>query len=306
MCIILLFKPIVYAKTCLNALSVWTFNILPVLFPFFILTRMIVNLDSFSNNKLDKFFNKIYHSPSGSLNTLFLSTLSGYPMGAKLICSMHENQKITNNDAKKMMSFCSVSGPMFMLGTVGLSMLHSFKAGLIILISNIVASLLNGLIYRGGQSKDQKVPIINKKQEKNILSDCVYDSLISILMVGSYVVLSFLIIEVLCQTHIIELLSRFISCVFNIQHSQDVVESILKGSIEITSGILSISTTKTPLFLKTIISSGLVGFGGFSIMMQSMNFLSKLKIPFTYMIKQKLSQSIICVLISIPLCLIFF
>lgn len=299
-------NPSIYAKSCLNAISVWGFKVLPVLFPFFILTRMIVNLNGREKSVLDKFFNKVYHAPIGSFSTFFLSTLSGYPMGAKLICTQFENKQITNSDAKKMLSFCSVSGPMFMLGTVGIAILNSLKAGLIILISNIIASLINGLIYRGKQ-EDKKIVFKTKKQNhSNILSDSVYDSLISILMVGSYIVLSFITIDILNNLQITQFFSRVICGVFNAPKHQDVVFSILNGSIEITRGILNLSSTTISLRIKTIISSTLIGFGGVSIMLQSFSFLSKLQLSVKTMLIQKTTQAILCFVVTTALCLIFF
>lgn len=305
MCVILMFNPLIYAKSCLDAISLWALKVLPLLFPFFFLTKMIVNLSTPKENFMDKFFNKLYHTPAGSFSTFFLSTLSGYPMGAKLICEKFENKQITSNEAKKMLSFCSVSGPMFMLGTVGLAMLNNFKAGIIILISNIIASLINGLIYRGKSEITNRKTEFKTKPSNNLLADCVYDSLISILMVGAYIVLSYLIIEMFNNLLIFNFLSNTICGVFKINQHHDVVLSVLNGIIEITRGISDLSSTNISLSLKTIISSGLIGFGGISILMQSLNFLSKLKISVKTMLKQKLTQGILCVVISCLLCFIF-
>ena len=304
MCLIIIINPTLYAKTCLDAISVWAFKVLPLLFPFFIFTRLIVNLNTDKVNVLDKFFNKAYNTPQGSFKTFFLSILAGYPMGAKLICTMHENQTINHKDATKLLSFCSVSGPMFMLGTVGIMMLKSYKAGLIVLISNIFAALINGLIYRG--KKEKYMPAqASYRQKNNILADSVYDALISILMVGAYIVLSFLVIEILQTLHVFDFLTNTICGVFNLKKYHNVVNSILCGSIEITRGILDLSLTNISLFSKTIIASSLVGFGGLSVMLQSLNFLSRLNISVKTMLCQKTTQCLLCALISTILCLIF-
>lgn len=306
MCVIIMFNPLVYSKSCLNALSVWAFKILPVMFPFFIFTRLIVNINTPNQNFMDKFFNKLYNTPTGSFSTFFLSILSGYPMGAKLISTKFQNNQISSRDAKKMLSFCSVSGPMFMIGTVGVGLLQSFKAGVIILISNIFASLLNGLIYRGKNKSNEKIFEYKTPRSNNLLADSVYDSLISILMVGSYIVLSFIIIDLLKNLHITSTLSNIICCVFNISEQHDVVMSMINGFIEITRGILDLSLTTLTLKIKTIIASTLVAFGGFSILLQSINFLGKIKISIKTLLFQKTTQAILCLFISSLLCFIFF
>ena len=117
-------------------------------------------------------------------------------MGAKLICTLNEQGIIQKKEEEKMMSFCSVSGPMFIIGTVGVNIFLSYKAGLIILVANIIAALINGLIYRKDKYVEKEVSYSGKKND-NILSSSVYDATLSILMVCAYIVISFLIIDVL-------------------------------------------------------------------------------------------------------------
>ena len=299
MCLFLLFNPLMCANACLNGISVWAFKVLPMLFPFFVLTRLLVHSSSNKPNFMDKFFCKTLHTPSGSFLTYLLSILSGYPMGAKLISDMKKDGQISTDEAKKMMSFCSVSGPMFIIGTVGIMMLNSTKAGVIILASNIFASLVNGMLYRG-KDKPKLSPSYTSKKSVNF-ADCVYDSLMSVLMVGAYISISFLFIEILSQLNLFDVLSNTICSVFKLKEYHDVVVPVFIGLLEITSGILNLSTTHTSLLVKTILASGLIGFGGISVILQSMNFLSKLNIPVKTMLKHKTSQAIFCIVFSIIL-----
>ena len=305
LCVFLIFNPKVCSNSCLNAISVWTFNIFPVMFPFFVLTRIIVELSDFKANRLDKFFCKLYNAPSGSLNIFLLSALSGYPMGAKLICAQHEQGKLNNNDAKKLMSFCSVSGPMFMVGTVGFAILKSFKAGIIILIANFIAALINGLIFRGKTNTITPSTPIKRKKE-NILTDAVYDSIISILMVGGFIVLSFVVLDSLQNMHVLSVFSNTISSITHNKLSVDIVNGFISGFIEMTRGIINISITSVSIKIKTIIASTMVGFGGICVMLQSLSFLKKLNMKFSQMFIQKLCQGLIACLISIILVFIIF
>lgn len=303
-CILYIINPAIYSTSCLNAVSAWGLKVFPLLFPFFIFTRLIINLCDIKPNFMDKFFKKSYHAPTGSFFIFCLSILSGYPMGAKLISTYYENGNISKEDAKKMLSFCSVSGPMFMIGTVGVAILNSYKAGLIILICNLIACLINGFIFRG-KPANSKPNYTSQKKKENLLSDCVYDSLISILVVGAYMVLSFSIITALTQTQILTNLANAICCVPLLNNSQNIVVGFLSGLIEITHGIISIGFSNISLATKTFLSSGLIGFGGISIIMQSSSFLNKVNISIKYIIIQKLCQALICFAVSIPICLLF-
>lgn len=304
MCIIIILNPSSYVQSSLNGISVWATKILPLMFPFFVLTRLINNLNPPKKNFMDKVFNKLYNTPNGAFSTFVLSTLSGYPMGAKLINNMYSNQQLSTNEAQKMMSFCSVSGPIFMIGTVGVAMLNSFSSGVIILISNILASLINGLIYRGKPEKISS-PIILKPKQQASISDCVYDSLVSILMVGSFIVLSFILIDMLKNLKIISGITKTICCVLNLNKQQNVVESVIAGLLEITRGIYDLSLSPIPLKLQTIIVSSLIGFGGFSIMLQSFSFIENIKMSFKKLLIQKTTQCLLSLIVSIPLSILF-
>jgi len=299
-CFIFACSPINYSQSCLKGVSVWALKIFPVMFPFFVFCRIIVALSENKTNVMDKFFNKLYNTPNGTSQTYFLSVLSGYPMGAKLICDKFENGQINQNDAKKMMSICSVSGPMFMLGTVGVSIFCSYKSGIIILVSNILASLVNGFIYKGKHTDLNKLST-KSTQNGNIISDAVYSSLISILMVGAYIVLSFLIIEILLNfTWFWSGVEHLFSLV-GITKYFDIFKAIICGILEITCGIINLNSLPISLATKTIIASSLIGFGGFCIFLQNTHFLEKLKISKKTILIQKATQSILCLITSTPL-----
>ena len=189
LCIFFIFNPKSCSNSILNASSVLFFNILPIMFPFFVLTRIMISISEFNSGFADKFFNKTYNSPSGSLKIFLLSAISGYPMGAKLICSFYNQGNLNNRQAESLMALCSVCGPTFILGTVGVSILKSYKAGIIILIANVLSALVNGLIFKNKKENLNMKPCIHKKSDFS-LSDIVYDSLLSILMIAGFVCLS--------------------------------------------------------------------------------------------------------------------
>ena len=222
-------------------------------------------------------------------------------MGAKLISCMYESKQINYNQAKKMLSFCSVSGPMFMVGTVGVAIFNNYKVGLIILISNIVASLINGLIYRGKKENIENNLIYSPQQ--NTLADIVYDSLISILMVGAYIVLSFVVIDVIKEFKIFQLLTYLCENVFNC--NLGIVEAVLTGVLEITRGSIEIHSTNINLLTKTVLTSGIIAFGGISVFLQSLGFLKNLRIKPKTLLLQKFTQCLICLVVSFVISIIF-
>lgn len=68
-----------------------------------------------------------------------VSVSSGYPAGARLVSMLRQNRKIDVIEAQRILSFCSTSGPLFILGAVAVGMLGSLEGGTVILVSHYLA-----------------------------------------------------------------------------------------------------------------------------------------------------------------------
>ena len=301
-------------KSTLNGLHIWLVNVVPALFPFFILTKIIICLNQSPIRILDKFTDKFFNIKAGLIYAL--SILSGYPVGAKMISSYYELGKIDKSTASNMMSFCSTSGPMFIVGSVGIGIFKSAKIGYILLISHIIGSFINGLIFtrfpakksRSNSLTPQVLMITNKNTKNDVkisntsLNDIMYDSIISILMVGGYIVFACVIIFILNIT-IFPAISMFLAKILHINASA--ISSVLSGILEITNGILSLSLCPISLKIKVIISSGLIAFSGICIMLQSVGFLDKIGIKKGLIVRQKLTQALVTTIITTIIVFIF-
>ena len=148
-------SPNIYIEACENGIIVWATVILPAIFPFLFFTKILTDLGIINiiTNKF-KIFANAYKTKPISLYAFCMSILSGYPVGAKVVCDLYQKGFIDKQDAFKISTFTSNSGPMFILGSVGIGMLHSKTLGLIMLFSHIFGALLNGLIYRNYKVKN--------------------------------------------------------------------------------------------------------------------------------------------------------
>ena len=142
-------------QSTLNGLDVWLTKVVPALFPFFFATKLLTEMHVVE--KIAKIFNpittRLFKTPGISSYVFLMSIISGYPVGAKLISELFKQGKIDSDAATKMNSFCSTSGPLFVIGTVGVCMFYSQIVGVIILISHILGAILNGILYRSYKSK---------------------------------------------------------------------------------------------------------------------------------------------------------
>ena len=282
---------IISPKVCMQAttkgLHIWLVNVVPALFPFFILTRIVIALNQMSIPVLDKFTTKCFKTNNAGL-VYFLSILSGYPVGAKLISSYYENGLVDRASAKKMFCFCSTSGPMFIIGAIGIGVLGSAKAGYVILIGHIIGSFFNGLLYRG---KNIQSSIFKPQVTRIGINEIMYDSINAILMVGGYIVLASIVIKMLEITNILAIITGLICNVLPVD--QQVVNGLICGIIEITNGLVIIGSINMSIQAKVLVASFIIAFSGACIMLQSVSFLDKVGLKIKDMILPKITQAIL-------------
>ena len=237
-----------------------------------------------------------------------LGIISGYPVGAKLATDLYLANKIDRFEVARINAFCSCSGPIFIIGTVGSSMLHSPTFGAIILLSHFFGVLCNGLLYRNyGKKKNQEttIPLDFEKQSNDILGSSIKQSLFSILMVGGYIAISFMICAFLINTKLLFVLTYPLSLVLNLFGvSQEFSSGIVLGLVEITRGCLELSylTTLNPK-LVIVLCSGIISFGGLSVMLQNMTFLKQCNIKTSFYLLQKLTQALLTMIFAVILTL---
>lgn len=297
-------NPEVYITSCLNGIMVWATVVLPALLPFMFFTKTLTEL-GVADILASKFklFPKIFKVPSLAIYVFILSILSGYPVGAKIVADLYESGAISKEEAYKITTFTSNSGPMFILGSVGIGMLASRKLGIIILISHILGALINGLIYRN--HKENSTEINKKIIEKNNLSigDLMWNTVHSVLIIGGFIALFFVIIEIINNLNIFSPISNLFSKIFNCD--ANIFTAIFNGIFEITRGCLNISKLGLSELVSGTLCTFIISFGGLATAMQALVFLKKFDMRFSFFIKQKITHAIFASVIYFILLLIF-
>ena len=176
-------NPSKYIAEGLNGLSAWTFSVLPSVLPFIFFTKALSALGQVEKvvRPFAPFSKKLFGTPPISFCTFLMAILSGYPVGSKMISDLYASGKITKVEATRMSTFCSTSGPMFIIGAVGVNMFKSAQIGYILFLSHVFSAFLNGIIFRrygeerkvkSGKNRIFKQKSLNltnnEKLEKNI------------------------------------------------------------------------------------------------------------------------------------------
>ncbi|MBQ7453397.1 MAG: hypothetical protein IJS68_03975 [Clostridia bacterium] len=308
--LLLITNPQKYTSSVISGFLLFANCVFPGLFPFLILTKILTDLKVANrlSARLQNPMQKVFKIPGIACYIFLMAALCGYPIGAKITADLEQNGIINKSQTMKVLSLCAVSGPMFTIGAIGSAMFGSVKIGAIIYLAHILSSLLFGFIYCNLKSKDfsQNPPQQTTNYIVNydtLLSNSVYGAISSILIVGGYITIFFMLIEMVSATHILFPLEAFFKAIFGIlKINQNLAQPFCHGLLEITRGINEISKfSTTPITIS--LSAGLVSFSGLSIILQSLAFAGKSGLKFGGFILQKFFNAIITILICYALCL---
>ena len=288
-----------------GAIIIWANSIVPVLLPFFIFADFIKRTGN--PEMLPK---RIY--------PFVLAFLSGYPVGAKAAGDLVSCGRLSREEAAEVLSYSLVTGPAFIIGTIG-AFLGSYKAAGVVAIAHYGGAALNGLLCRKPKKdrrKSKKNGKINGKggtkpadfsalqKHRENLSAAVENSqpaplenftaAISAGFRSMAIILAYLILFMIA----IELLEA--AGLFGIIKNET-VSSFLKGLLEMTAGSNMLSLCNINLSLKTALISFVVSFGGLSVIAQSISMTAGSGIGTAAILKIKLSHGFLSGIIAVIL-----
>lgn len=281
-----------------SAISLWTTIILPSLFPFMILTNLIQKtaLPYLLGKLLSPLMKFLFNLPGVSSLAIFLGITGGYPIGAKITNDLLLENSITKDDANHLITFVNNTGPLFMLGAVGIGIYKSTTIGLLLLISHYISAIIIGIIgkFIKGKNpieKNKRITfnIIKLSDTGNILNESIKKSVDTILMVGGFIILFSIISTFLEQTKLL----IYIFQIFLPIQKIETLNAIMTGLLEVTNGLNKIALSNITLIKKLIITSSLISFGGMSIHFQTLSIITKSKINFLKYLTGKLFHGIL-------------
>ena len=272
-----------------SGLQLWATSVVPSLFPFFVATELLMhtNIINIFGRLLNNYMKPLFNISGEGAFAFIMGIISGYPVGAKIASKFRENNICTKTECERLLSFTNNSGPLFIIGTVGILMYQNTGIGILLFITHLLGCLSVGFLFRFWKrnktdsiANDKK--IVNKKTNYSyvsnkktasfsnlgeIMAESITNSISTILLIGGFVVLFSSIISILKASGILNVLCMAISPILNFLHiDSSFASGFLTGILEITNGIQSISSIACKkISINLIITAFLLGFGGISV-----------------------------------------
>ena len=247
--IMLLFPTAVFEGAS-NGLLLWFQIILPTLFPFLLLSNLLLVTGSLNliSNVLGRPLSFLFHVSESSSFAIVAGFLCGYPMGAKASADLVNRGYISKNEGEYLLSFCNNISPMFIINYIVLKTFNRqellIPTVLISMMTPVIVSVFTRKIYRFERQKR-----VTKESSQNWdlkeVDEAIIDSFEILVKVGGYIML-FSVFLVLLQK----------------VSASSTIYSFLLSTLEMTNGIRMLGNMSVPFELKYPAILGLIAFGG--------------------------------------------
>lgn len=273
-------ETILGVKTGINLVL---YSMIPSLLPFILIINILIKKKLC--NIISKFFypilKHIFKASQFSSFIIICGFLSGYPLGCKTIFEGLKNNLISEDEAKKLLTFCNNPSISYVINYVSYLCLDSYFKNSIVIMFIFLPPIITGIINSHLFYSKQQVNICNTDNNSSI--SVLNNTVSSLIKIGMYIIIF---------TTINAWLSIFIS-------NDNIPLNIITSFMEIISGSkyvsqLSLSTIHK-LFTLCIFSIT----GGICIFIQSISFLPSKSYIKYYIIGKIESLLIFCILFYI-------
>ena len=286
-----------YISCCLQGFVMWAQCVLPSLFPFMVITLIMIKSGFAEKASLPlKKVTGFFGLPPTAAVCLIISICSGYPAGSRCLLECYENGCLTQRDMKKLSILCSTSGPLFIIGSVGVAMFEDKSAGWKILLAHLLSVIIIALLISFFSKREKQEEIRRAPVKGNVLYDSFYSAVISVAVAGGFIAFFALSARILSDFNFLIVFEKFISLFADGQSAK----AVSLGLVEVTLGCRELSACHSRLSLP--FAGLLITFGGVSILMQQLAYLQKAGVKPIYFVSIKFIQGIGCFLILLLIC----
>ncbi|NOU95805.1 sporulation integral membrane protein YlbJ [Paenibacillus sp. LMG 31456] len=304
---LMLFFPTESFHASLKGLSIWWEVLFPALFPFFVISEMMlgVGLVHFFGTLLDPMMRPVFRIPGIGGFVMAMGFAAGYPVAAKLTSQLWEQRLINREEGERLVAFTTSSDPIFLIGAVSLGFFHDASLAGILAAAHYGTAVLLGLLMRfhGGKSAvmtPEPLPIMQKgnKASRSILirafdamhtarmldgrsldemlQQAVRTGLQLNLVVGGLVVFFSVVMEVMTSAHIMSIFYIGINSVLQLFNVPiELSKAVANGIFEVTLGAKAAggAGAHIDLVFKTAIAAFVLSWAGLSVHAQIVSLL---------------------------------
>ena len=306
-----------------DGLSLWATSVLPGVLPFVIGANLLMALGavSFLGTALTPVMRAVFKLPGVGGFALAIGLVSGYPIGAKVVCEMRSKGDLSRGQAQRLIAFANNAGPLFILGAVAAGMFGSSHLGYFMLAVHYAGAMAIGLLMRlfaprgkttGHEDKQYPLHIMalrametaRRKDGRSFgqaFGQAVLNAVETMLLIGGFIMLFSVVSTILGLVGVYSAAAALLAPLLQLASIPPALhEGLFVGLVEMTNGLGLIS--QQGISRSTVaLASGILGFSGMSILFQSISFIGKTDISATLFALTKAAHGLLSALLAAAL-----
>ena len=264
--------------------------VFPSLLPFFIFSDVLLStgMVHYLGVLFEPLMRPLFNVPGIGSFVFSMGLAAGYPMDAVLTAKFRQQGLCTKIEGERLLAFTNSADPLFMFGAVAIGMFGQPALGAVIATAHYAGALMVGLTYRFyGIRREPKVAeqgvvlygIFDRATESmlrarkedgrpmgRVLNEAISESIGTLFMIMSFIVLFAVMLRVLSQTGILLGLEIPLQGLFHVLGlSPQLVPAAVKGVFEIDLGAAATDKTHSPLMDQVVLISAIIAWSGLAV-----------------------------------------
>ena len=250
-------------------------TVVPSLFPFLFFSALLVNSLWGEQRPFLRLAGSILGIPPGADSLLITALLGGYPAGAQVIGESFRNNRLSADDASRLLHFCSNTGPAFLFGFLSASFPDPgmlWAPWFIQLLSAVITAIL------GSSCSSDTVSLPDKSLS---VTQVMIQTVKTMALICGWILL-------------FQILSAFLTRWF-LWRFPAVIQILISGLLELSTGCVLLARINS-FSMRFLLCSAFLSFGGVCVLMQTASVISPLSVK-PYLLG-KLQQTLISFILS--------
>jgi sporulation integral membrane protein YlbJ len=256
--------------------------IVPSLFPFFVLSSLMVDTGAARHigKPLGRVMRPLFNVSGECAAAVVLGFIGGYPVGARTVMNLYENGDCSKAEAERLLSFCNNSGPAFIFGVVGAGVFSSGAIGLMLYMVHTVASLIVGVAFRNWKKHDSGRADGGRAAARadggfaSSFVASVKSAAAASLNICGFVIIFTVFIRMLDVTGVIPAVAEALGGALEpLGFDSGWVRRLITGALELSSGVWSLKGAAAKLTGSVAMAAFMLGWAGLSVHSQVLSFI---------------------------------
>lgn len=305
--------PDIALSASLKGLAVWWEVLFPALFPFFVLSEILLGFGivHLTGTLLDPLMRPLFRIPGAGGFVVAMGFASGYPVGARLTSRLMEGKLLNRGEGERLVAMTTSSDPIFLIGAVCIGFFGRSDIVPVLAVAHYGGAMLLGLLLRwtgrgekmtsaverppaskrsrGGRIREAFAAMYEARQADGrtfaaMLQDALRSSLQLMIVVGGLVVFFSATLSLLIHSGLLEGLRHLITLALQaFGASPRLSDSLVSGTFEVTLGAQGAAEAGAgagggplpPLIDRVAAAAFVLSWGGLSVHAQVAGLMSR-------------------------------